>query len=122
MFHASARNVNSNPVTRAAAERVASVERQEQAERDAATRRARERQSQVLVQAIPAKRPQAVDKSIATLQERAPKLTCEQRSQIIGMLNAGRSAAEVARHFRIHRSTVGRVAAEVRLSSIADWS
>ncbi|WP_352642431.1 helix-turn-helix domain-containing protein [Mesorhizobium sp. M0520] len=39
---------------------------------------------------------------------RRPKLTPDQRSEIIGMLKEGRPAAEIARLFRVHRATVGR--------------
>ncbi|KZL18392.1 putative DNA-invertase from lambdoid prophage Rac [Pseudovibrio axinellae] len=45
---------------------------------------------------------------------RRPKLTTERRSEIIGMLKEGRSAAEIARIFRVHRATVGRIRAEVK--------
>ena len=47
---------------------------------------------------------------------RRPKLTSDQRSEIIGMLNDGRPAAEIARLFRVHRSTIGRISAETRVS------
>ena len=46
---------------------------------------------------------------------RRPKLTSDQRSEIIGMLNEGRPAAEIARLFRIHRSTVARISAGAKL-------
>lgn len=47
---------------------------------------------------------------------RRPKLTSDQRSEIIGMLNEGRPAAEIARLFRVHRATVGRIGAEVKIA------
>ncbi|PJR08821.1 resolvase [Sinorhizobium meliloti] len=47
---------------------------------------------------------------------RRPKLTSDQRSEIIGMLNEGRPAAEIARLFSIHRATVGRIGAEVKIA------
>ena len=47
---------------------------------------------------------------------RRPKLTPDQHSEIIGMLNEGRPTAEIARLFRVHRSTVGRISAEAKLS------
>ena len=37
-----------------------------------------------------------------------------QRTEILGMLAAGRSGADVARLFRVHRATIGRIAAEAR--------
>ncbi|WP_352904669.1 helix-turn-helix domain-containing protein [Mesorhizobium sp. M0700] len=47
---------------------------------------------------------------------RRPKLTPDQRSEIIGMLNEGRPAAEIARLFRVHTATVGRIGAEVKIT------
>ena len=43
---------------------------------------------------------------------RRPKFTTEQRSEIIAMLAAGKSAADIARLFRVHRATIGRVVAK----------
>jgi DNA invertase Pin-like site-specific DNA recombinase len=43
---------------------------------------------------------------------RRPKLLPHQRTEILGMLGAGRSAAELARLFQVHRATIGRIAAE----------
>jgi hypothetical protein len=37
-----------------------------------------------------------------------------QRTEILGMLPAGRSGADVARLFPVHRATIGRIAAEAR--------
>ena len=68
MFHASARNVNSNPVTRAAAERLAQrIERKERAERIAAWSRAVE--AQVLAHRL-ARR--AVEERIAAMAVGSP--------------------------------------------------
>lgn len=47
---------------------------------------------------------------------RRPKLTSDQRAEIIGMLNDGRPAAEIARLFRVHRATVGRIGAEAKVA------
>jgi len=47
---------------------------------------------------------------------RRPKLTSDQRSEIIGMLNDGRPAAEIARLFRVHRATVGRIGSEAKVA------
>ena len=46
---------------------------------------------------------------------RRPKLDPEQRAEVLAMLEAGRPAADVARVFRVHRATVGRLAAAARL-------
>lgn len=40
---------------------------------------------------------------------RQPKLTAPQQSEVLAMLAAGRSAADVARLFRVHRATIGRI-------------
>ena len=45
---------------------------------------------------------------------RRPKLEPDQRREILGMLAAGRSAADVARLFRVHRATISRIVAEAR--------
>jgi DNA invertase Pin-like site-specific DNA recombinase len=45
---------------------------------------------------------------------RRPMLVPQQRSEILDMLAAGRSGAEIARIFRVHRATIGRIAAEAR--------
>ena len=45
---------------------------------------------------------------------RRPTLMPHQRTEILGMLAAGRSRADVARLFRVHRATIGRIAAEAR--------
>jgi DNA invertase Pin-like site-specific DNA recombinase len=46
---------------------------------------------------------------------RRPKLTARQRTEAIKMVNSGaKSAAEVARLFRIHRSSISRLMAQAR--------
>src|SRR4051812_1767399 len=46
---------------------------------------------------------------------RRPKLSPEQKAEILDMLASGRrTAADIARLFRVHRATIGRVAAEAR--------
>jgi DNA invertase Pin-like site-specific DNA recombinase len=46
---------------------------------------------------------------------RRPKLTPEQKAEILDMLEAGRkTAAEIGRIFRVHRATISRAAAEAR--------
>jgi hypothetical protein len=45
---------------------------------------------------------------------RRPMLVPRQRTEILDMLAAGRSGADVARIFRVHRATIGRIAAEAR--------
>ncbi|MER8457085.1 recombinase family protein [Mesorhizobium sp. C420B] len=47
---------------------------------------------------------------------RRPKLTSDQRSEIIGMLNDGPPAAEIARIFRVHRATVRRIGAQTKMN------
>ena len=51
---------------------------------------------------------------------RRPKLGAEQRAEVLAMLEAGRPAAEVARVHRVHRATVGRLAAAARLERRGD--
>jgi DNA invertase Pin-like site-specific DNA recombinase len=46
---------------------------------------------------------------------RQPKLSPQQQAEVLAMLNAGRSAADVARLFRVHRATISRVASTARL-------
>jgi DNA invertase Pin-like site-specific DNA recombinase len=48
---------------------------------------------------------------------RQPKFTQEQRSEIIAMLTAGRSAADIARLFRVHHATISRIAAQNRVAT-----
>ena len=48
---------------------------------------------------------------------RKPKFSSTQRTEILGMLAAGRSAAKVARLFRVHRATVSRINATARTAS-----
>lgn len=43
-----------------------------------------------------------------------PKLSPSQQREIIVMLNAGRSAADLARLFRVHRATISRLAAKAQ--------
>jgi len=45
---------------------------------------------------------------------RRPMLMPHQRTEILGMLAAGRTSADIARIFRVHRATIGRIAAEAR--------
>jgi DNA invertase Pin-like site-specific DNA recombinase len=47
---------------------------------------------------------------------RCPKLTPDQRSEVLDRLAAGRTAAEVARIFRVHRATISRLAAQARVT------
>src|SRR3954449_9015885 len=47
---------------------------------------------------------------------RQPKLTPEQKAEILDGLGSGRkSAADLARLFRVHRTTISRLAAQVRV-------
>lgn len=50
---------------------------------------------------------------------RRPKFTQAQRAEIIRMLAAGRSAAEVARLFQVHRATISRLNAVSRQTTTA---
>ena len=46
---------------------------------------------------------------------RQPKLTPEQKAEILDGLGSGRkSAADLARLFRVHRATISRLAAQMR--------
>lgn len=48
---------------------------------------------------------------------RRPKLSPAQKVEILDMLATGRkSAAEIARLFRVHRATIGRLAAQARVA------
>ncbi|MEB8514900.1 recombinase family protein, partial [Acidithiobacillus ferriphilus] len=49
---------------------------------------------------------------------RRPKFTPAQRTEILSMLAVGRSAAEVARLFRVHRATISRLSAASRQPTI----
>src|SRR3546814_21191830 len=40
---------------------------------------------------------------------RQPKLTRQQQAEVIAMLAVGRSAADVARLFNVHRATISRI-------------
>lgn len=53
---------------------------------------------------------------------RRPKLMPDQKSEILGMLDQGRSPADLARLFRVHRATIGRIAAEARAAASPDQS
>src|SRR3954465_12698940 len=49
---------------------------------------------------------------------RQPKLTPEQRAEILDGLGSGRkNAADLARLFRVHRTTISRLAAQARVTS-----
>jgi DNA invertase Pin-like site-specific DNA recombinase len=49
---------------------------------------------------------------------RQPKLTPEQRAEILDGLGSGRkSAADLARLFRVHRTTISRLAAQARVAA-----
>ena len=48
-------------------------------------------------------------KSLKINVKRLPGMTFEQRQRAIGMLTAGMSATDVARHFQRHKSTIGRL-------------
>jgi DNA invertase Pin-like site-specific DNA recombinase len=49
---------------------------------------------------------------------RQPKLTPEQKAEILDGLGSGRkSAADLARLFRVHRTTISRLAAQARVTS-----
>jgi DNA invertase Pin-like site-specific DNA recombinase len=50
---------------------------------------------------------------------RHPKLLGQQRAEILAMLAAGRTGADIARIFRVHRATVSRIAPEARTISNA---
>jgi len=41
---------------------------------------------------------------------RRPKLTPQQQAEVLAMLGTGRSAADIARLFRVHRTTISRIA------------
>ena len=45
---------------------------------------------------------------------RRPKLPAHQKTEILAMLAAGRSGADVARIFRVHRATISRIASAAR--------
>jgi DNA invertase Pin-like site-specific DNA recombinase len=49
---------------------------------------------------------------------RCPKLTPDQRSEVLDTLAAGRTAAEVVRIFRVHRATISRLAAQARATQL----
>jgi len=45
----------------------------------------------------------------------AAKLSPQQQAEVLAMLSTGRSAADVARLFRVHRATISRVVSSARL-------
>lgn len=45
---------------------------------------------------------------------RQPKLSPQQQAEVLAMLTAGRSAADIARLFRVHRATISRIASSAR--------
>jgi DNA invertase Pin-like site-specific DNA recombinase len=49
---------------------------------------------------------------------RKSKLTTDQKREIVEMLAAGRTAADLARLFKVHRATIGRMAARIAVRSI----
>ena len=50
---------------------------------------------------------------------RRPKLSPEQKAEILEMLASGRrAAAEIARLFRVHRATISRLATEARTACL----
>ena len=49
---------------------------------------------------------------------RQPKLSPQQKTEVLTMLTAGRSAADIARLFRVHRATISRVADADRASTV----
>lgn len=49
---------------------------------------------------------------------RRPVLLPHQRAEVLDMLATGRSGADVARIFRVHRATIARIAAEARLTPL----
>ena len=53
---------------------------------------------------------------------RQPKLSPYQKREITEMLAAGRSAEDLARLFRVHRATIGRMVAKavVKLPAVQD--
>src|SRR3546814_7729091 len=42
-----------------------------------------------------------------------PKLSPQQQAEVITMLTAGRSTADIARLFRVHRATISRIVSNV---------
>ena len=46
------------------------------------------------------------------------KLMVHKKTEILAMLAAGRAGAEIARIFRVHRATIGRITAEARTVSL----
>lgn len=51
---------------------------------------------------------------------RRPKFNDEQRAEIIDMIEAGRKPADVARLFRVHRATIARLTAAIKLEQAED--
>jgi DNA invertase Pin-like site-specific DNA recombinase len=50
---------------------------------------------------------------------RSPKLSPTQQQEIMDMLSVGRSAADLARLFRVHRATISRLASKAHRADIA---
>ena len=48
---------------------------------------------------------------------RQPKLSPQQQAEVRAMLTAGRSAADIARLFRVHRATISRIASNSAVAS-----
>jgi len=46
---------------------------------------------------------------------RKSKLTVEQRREVLDMINSGRSAADLARLFQVHRATISRLTSKTRV-------
>lgn len=51
---------------------------------------------------------------------RSPKLSPAQQKEIVDMLAAGRSGADLARLFRVHRATISRLASKAHSADIAE--
>lgn len=51
---------------------------------------------------------------------RTPKLSPTQKREIMDMLAAGRSAADLARLFRVHPATISRLAAKTQQTGVSD--
>src|SRR3546814_19642379 len=48
---------------------------------------------------------------------RQPKLSPQQQAEVITMLTAGRSTADIARLFRVHRATISRLVSNVAVKA-----
>ena len=59
-----------------------------------------------------------VEHAVRALGGRQPKLTPEQKAEILHGLGSGRkSAADLARLFRVHRATISRLATKARVAA-----